>query len=101
MLFYVTLLLDAVVLLWGYQVGQWLRRGRPAAGEGHGMTEHQRDNLAGLVLVLLLAALLGAAYVLLRVGVYEDKRGSARGVVGCVAHQRRGGRMPEPSQRCS
>ena len=34
------------------------------------MTEHQRDNLAGLVLVLLFAALLGAAYVLLRVGVY-------------------------------
>ena len=25
MLFYVALLLDAVLLLWGYQVGQWLR----------------------------------------------------------------------------
>ncbi len=34
------------------------------------MTEHQKDNLAGLVLVLLLAALMGAAYVLLQVGVY-------------------------------
>ena len=26
MLCYVALLLDAVLLLWGYQVGQWLRR---------------------------------------------------------------------------
>ncbi|HEY5867168.1 MAG TPA: hypothetical protein VI542_16730 [Candidatus Tectomicrobia bacterium] len=26
LLFYVALLLDAVVLLWGYQVGLWLRR---------------------------------------------------------------------------
>ena len=26
LLCYVTLLLDTVVLLWGYQVGQWLRR---------------------------------------------------------------------------
>ncbi|HEY5866481.1 MAG TPA: hypothetical protein VI542_13190 [Candidatus Tectomicrobia bacterium] len=26
MLFYVALLLDVVLLLWGYQVGQWLRR---------------------------------------------------------------------------
>jgi hypothetical protein len=34
------------------------------------MTEHQKDNLAGLVLVLLFAALLLGAYVLLRVGVY-------------------------------
>jgi hypothetical protein len=25
MLFYVALLLDTVLLLWGYQVGQWLR----------------------------------------------------------------------------
>lgn len=34
------------------------------------MTEHQKDNLAGLVLLLLFAALLLGAYVLLRVGVY-------------------------------
>lgn len=34
------------------------------------MTEHQKDNLAGLVLMLLFAALLLGAYVLLRVGVY-------------------------------
>jgi hypothetical protein len=26
MLCYVAVLLDAVLLLWGYQVGQWLRR---------------------------------------------------------------------------
>ena len=26
MLFYAALLLDTVLLLWGYQVGQWLRR---------------------------------------------------------------------------
>ena len=26
MLFYVALLLDTVLLLWGYQVGLWLRR---------------------------------------------------------------------------
>ena len=39
MLFYVALLLDAVLLLWGYQVGQWLRTSA-AAAEGQAMTEH-------------------------------------------------------------
>ena len=34
------------------------------------MMEHQQDNVACLVLVLLFAALLLGAYVLLRVGVY-------------------------------
>ena len=32
MLFYVALLLDAVLLLWGYQVGQWLRTSRSRSG---------------------------------------------------------------------
>jgi hypothetical protein len=32
MLCYVALLLDAVLLLWGYQVGQWLRTSRSRSG---------------------------------------------------------------------
>ena len=33
MLCYVALLLDAVLLLWGYQVGQWLRTSRSRSGK--------------------------------------------------------------------
>ena len=32
LLFYVALLLDALLLLWGYQVGQWLRTGCNRSG---------------------------------------------------------------------